>query len=289
MKGNMDVDRQSFIIYKNFYEPIKHLDDEDLGKLFRAIFEYNLSVPGTEKVNGMVVPPEVKIPFEFFKNQFNLDDAKWMKRVEASRENGLKGGRPPEPKEPTGLSGLSTKPRKGDTVTVTVTDTVTGTETETENEKDFKNNIASGYSDAFEKWWLDYRGKSWRGTGGVKSTAAKNYAACLKKYSPEQIQKATDNYLQHCRTSRSFHKDPERFVDPVKKMVQQWLDFKPPPKPSVESDRSAPIVISFRNQRDVVRRNLAQMNKQEAQVEWENLPESWRQDLKIQQLFAEKN
>ena len=39
----MDVDRQSFIIYKNFYEPIKHLDDEDLGKLFRAIFEYNLS------------------------------------------------------------------------------------------------------------------------------------------------------------------------------------------------------------------------------------------------------
>ena len=45
----MDVDRQSFIIYKNFYEPIKHLNNTDLGKLFRAIFEYNLSVPGTEK------------------------------------------------------------------------------------------------------------------------------------------------------------------------------------------------------------------------------------------------
>ena len=132
----MDVDRQSFIIYKNFYEPIKHLNDTDLGKLFRAIFEYNLSVPGTEKVNGYAVPPEVKIPFEFFRNQFNLDEAKWLKRVEASRENGLKGGRPPEPKEPTGLSRLETEPRKGDTVTVTVTDTVTGTETETE--KDLK-------------------------------------------------------------------------------------------------------------------------------------------------------
>ena len=129
----MDVDRQSFIIYKNFYEPIKHLDDEDLGKLFRAIFEYNLS---DKNINGMVVPLEVKIPFEFFRNQFNLDEAKWLKRVETSRENGLKGGRPPEPKEPTGLSGLETEPEKGDTVTDTVTGTVT--ETENETEKDLK-------------------------------------------------------------------------------------------------------------------------------------------------------
>ena len=123
----MDVDRQSFIIYKNFYEPIKHLDDKDLGKLFRAIFEYNLygpSLGGTAKVNGYAVPPEVRIPFEFFKNQFNLDDAKWMKRVKASRENGMKGGRPPEPSEPTGFVGLETEPEKG----VTVTDTVTVTE-----------------------------------------------------------------------------------------------------------------------------------------------------------------
>ena len=118
----MDVDRQSFIIYKNFYEPIKHLNNTDLGKLFRAIFEYNLA---EKNINGVQVPPEVKIPFEFFRNQFMLDEAKWMKRVEASRENGLKGGRPPQPKEPTRLSRLETEPRKGDTVTDTVTGTVT--------------------------------------------------------------------------------------------------------------------------------------------------------------------
>ena len=280
----MDVDRQSFIIYKNFYEPIKHLNNTDLGKLFRAIFEYNLSVDGTEKVNGYVVPPEVKIPFEFFKNQFNLDDAKWMKRVKASRENGLKGGRPPQPSEPTGLVGLETEPEKGDTVTVTVTDTVTGTVTENETEKDLK----EIQKKSFDVWWSDYRGKSWRGTGGVKSTAAKNYAACLKKYSPEQIQKATDNYLQHCRTSRSFHKDPERFVDPVKKMVEQWLDFKPPPKQSAQSDRSVPIENSWRNQRDIVRRILANMNKLQAQEYWEELSPSWREDSKIQQMFQNK-
>jgi len=276
----MDVDRQSFIIYKNFYEPIKHLNNTDLGKLFRAIFEYNLSVDGTEKVNGVVVPPEVKIPFEFFKNQFLLDDAKWMKRVEASRENGLKGGRPPQPKEPTGLVRLNTEPRKGDTVT----DTVTVTEKETEKEKDLK----EIQKKSFDVWWSDYRGKSWRGNGGVKSTAAKNYAACLKKYSPEQIQKATDNYLQHCRTSRSFHKDPERFVDPVKKMVEQWLDFTPPPKQSAESNRSVPIENSWRSQRDIVKRTLANMNKLQAQEYWEEMPESWREDSKIQEMFQNK-
>ena len=274
----MDVDRQSFIIYKNFYEPIKHLNNTDLGKLFRAIFEYNLA---EKNINGVQVPPEVKIPFEFFRNQFMLDEAKWMKRVEASRENGLKGGRPPQPKEPTGLVRLNTEPRKGDTVT----DTVTVTEKETEKEKDFKEIQKKD----FETWWSDYRGKSWRGTGGVKSTAAKNYAACWKKYSPEQIQKATDNYLEHCRTSRSFHKDPERFVDPVKKMVEQWLDFTPPPKQTAESDRSVPIENSWSSQRDIVRRNLAQMNKHQAQQYWEEIPESWRTHEKIAQMFSEKN
>jgi len=122
----------------------------------------------------------------------------------------------------------------------------------------------------------------------VKSTAAKNYAACLKKYSPEQIQKATDNYLEHCRTSRSFHKDPERFVDPVKKMVEQWLDFKPPPKQSAEPDRSVSIVPNFKSQRDVVRRTLATMNKQQAEELWEQQPEYLKKDAKIQEMFKNK-
>jgi len=61
------------------------------------------------------------------------------------------------------------------------------------------------------------------------------------------------------------------------------------PKPSIESDRSAPIEISWKNQRDIVRRILANKNKQQAQEYWEELPPSWREDKKIQQMFAEKN
>jgi len=274
----MDVDRQSFIIYKNFYEPIKHLNNTDLGKLFRAIFEYNLA---EKNVNGVVVPPEVKIPFEFFRNQFNLDEAKWMKRVNASRENGMKGGRPPQPKEPTRLSENQDEPRKGDTVTDTVTGT--GTDTENETEKDFKNYVGD-----FEKWWSTWLSKKWRGVGGVKSTAYKYWKLQKGKLKPEQIHTAMLNYMNACSKANQYHKDAEGFLNPKNELVQQFLDYTPP-KPVAEVDRSVPILTSFKNQRHQVRLNLSGMNKEQAQKYWETLAESWKQDLKIQQMFAEKN
>ena len=64
MKGNMDVStRQSFVIYKSFYEPIRHLNDVELGKLFRVIFEYNIANDNGGNVNGFDVAPEIKRAF----------------------------------------------------------------------------------------------------------------------------------------------------------------------------------------------------------------------------------
>jgi DNA-binding transcriptional regulator GbsR (MarR family) len=61
------------------------------------------------------------------------------------------------------------------------------------------------------------------------------------------------------------------------------------PKPSIEPDRSAPIEKSFRSQRGLLKQELAQMNKQQAQELWKNLPQYLRDVDKIQQMFAEKN
>ena len=159
----MDVpDRKSFIIYKNFYEPIKHLSDDDLGKLFRAIFQYQIS-------NGVEVEPGIKIPFEFFKNQFNLDNEKWLKRAQSSRENGSLGGRPQEPRKPSGLSGLDQKPRKPDTDTVNVTDT------ENETEKDLKESKKK----SFETWWTKWRAKA-RANPGVKTKQRNITGSCTR-------------------------------------------------------------------------------------------------------------
>lgn len=113
------MNKESFLIYKSFYEPIKFLDDEKLGKLFRAIFEYQIN-------NVECQDMEIKMAFEFFKNQFRIDDEKYQKIVERNKENGKKGGRPKKneisPKNPMGLK----KPKKADNVNVN--DNVNGNE-----------------------------------------------------------------------------------------------------------------------------------------------------------------
>ena len=116
--------RPSFLIYKSFYKPIKNLSNEDKGKLFTAIFEHQ-----TQDFDGseQVIEPQIEMAFEFFKNQFELDNKKWEKRVEAQRANGKKGGRPKnsveddapdekpnEPKETRGFLNNPTKPKKGE-------------------------------------------------------------------------------------------------------------------------------------------------------------------------------
>lgn len=81
------MDKESFVIYTAFYKPISALSDEQLGRLFRAIFDYN--------INGSVdVDDDIRMPFEFFINQFALDKIKYEKRVERNRQNGKFGGNP---------------------------------------------------------------------------------------------------------------------------------------------------------------------------------------------------
>jgi hypothetical protein len=116
--------RPSFLIYKSFYKPIKNLSNEDKGKLFTAIYEHQ-----TQDFDGseQVIEPQIEMAFEFFKNQFELDNKKWEKRVEAQRANGKKGGRPKnsveddapdekpnEPKVTHGFLNNPTKPKKGE-------------------------------------------------------------------------------------------------------------------------------------------------------------------------------
>lgn len=75
--------RESFLIYTSFYKPVSKLSDEQLGRLFRALFRYNLE-------EGVEVDPDIEMAFEFFKNQMDIDNSKWLKKVEKLRENAKK-------------------------------------------------------------------------------------------------------------------------------------------------------------------------------------------------------
>ena len=79
--------KESFLIYKSFYKPISKLSDKQLGRLFRAIFKYQLG-------EIITVEEDIEIAFEFFKNQFEIDENKYHGIVERNRSNGSKGGAP---------------------------------------------------------------------------------------------------------------------------------------------------------------------------------------------------
>ena len=76
--------KDSFVLYNSFYEPIKALKNEQLGKLLRAIFNYT--------INGEITQDsDILIAFMFIKNQLDMDAKKWkdirQKRSEAGKKH----------------------------------------------------------------------------------------------------------------------------------------------------------------------------------------------------------
>jgi hypothetical protein len=117
------MDKTNFILYKDYQSHVELLSDEQAGKLFKAIFKYvdNRQEP---KLDGMTT-----MAFSFIKASLERDLVKYKKRVVASQQNGKLGGRPSKPNpnqdKPNKPSGLSSVPRKGDSVSVSVNDSVT--------------------------------------------------------------------------------------------------------------------------------------------------------------------
>ena len=79
------MEKDGFVIYKSFYKPISRLSDNQLGRLLRALFEYNIK-------GDITVDDDIEMAFEFFRNQFEIDKAKYLKVIEKNRENGRRGG-----------------------------------------------------------------------------------------------------------------------------------------------------------------------------------------------------
>jgi len=80
--------KESFLIYKSLYGPLKTLSLEEKGLLFEAIFTY--------QIEGVVpdLPPVINMAFQFVKDQFDRDDNKYNEICERNHRNGSKGGRP---------------------------------------------------------------------------------------------------------------------------------------------------------------------------------------------------
>lgn len=128
--------KKSFVLYLDQYEVVKKLNKEQKAILFDNLFLYNLG----EDIK--IDDPLVDIVFTVFKTTFDRDKEKWLRKADANRENGKKGGRPKKnknnaldethnnPENPDGYLKTHdnpTKPKKAvsGSVSVNVSDSVT--------------------------------------------------------------------------------------------------------------------------------------------------------------------
>jgi len=76
--------KNSFILYHDQKEVIDELDDEQAGKLFKAIYEYNVN-------KKMTLTGALKLIFIPFKSSFDRNNDKWEDIVQKRSEAGKKG------------------------------------------------------------------------------------------------------------------------------------------------------------------------------------------------------
>ncbi len=131
--------KDSIIFYLSHYEVVKQLDNEQLGKLYRALFELALG-------NEPKVDEDIKIPFGFIKNQMVLDIEKYNEKRLKNKENGKLGGRPKK-----NATEEIEKPKKANGFFENPNDNDNENENDNDNENDINNSSSSNIYDFVEK------------------------------------------------------------------------------------------------------------------------------------------
>lgn len=103
----------TILFYKEHFEIIDELSDEQIGKLFRALFYRKFDEFGKQPK----VTKDIKMAYKFIENQLVIDEEKYRQRCETNKINGAKGGRPKKSEnekteKPKGFFGNRTKPNE---------------------------------------------------------------------------------------------------------------------------------------------------------------------------------
>ena len=99
--------KKSFQLFTEYKSILDHLTDEEIGIVFRWVFDYvnDLNPEEPKGVLGAIIQP--------IKNNLKRDLEKWKAKCERNKENGRKGGRPRKnPENPDGFFKNPEKPDK---------------------------------------------------------------------------------------------------------------------------------------------------------------------------------
>ena len=107
----MAENKKSFLLYSDIIHTVKKLSNEQAGELFKHVLSYvNNETPVTDNII-------IELVFEPIRQSLKRDLLKYENICNRNRNNGSKGGRPVNPKEPnkpTGLIGNPKNPNKPD-------------------------------------------------------------------------------------------------------------------------------------------------------------------------------
>lgn len=215
----MAEDKKAVIIYADWIKKFEELTDDEAGRLIKHFFRY---------VNDQnPEPPDriTKLLFIDIENSLKRDLKKWEERAERSRENGLKGGRPPKEEnleKPKETQQVILKPGKPDSVSVSVI--VSDSVKETDINKEFKTDAEAPAID-YDKFIVKFNsfaGRSFRLTEKVK----KALNARLKDYSKNEIISAIEKaHKEDFHINNNFkHLTPEFILRPDK--LEKFLNQK---------------------------------------------------------------
>jgi len=163
--------KKSFLIHIDSLDVLDHLTDEQAGQLLKAFRSYHAG-------EDLQLPPLLNIAFTPFKNQFIRDIETYENVCNRNKTNGLKGGRPRNPKKPVG--SLKTqrnpkKPKKADNDSDSDSDSKKDNDSDSANDNESYKNVKDLNIVAFEKY-LAYRKES-----GIKKLTKHGEILAAKK------------------------------------------------------------------------------------------------------------
>jgi len=177
------MSKKSFIFYDDYKQHFEVLEsDAEVKELLFAIFDYHKN--GTFDV----VSPMVKMAMSFIKVNMDIDKKKYQNICKRNRDNGLRGGRPKEPKKPSGIFGNPEKPKKADTDTDT--DTV--------------NDIYNTYPTK-----CPVGGRS----TGKNSKNKTKIESLLKKHDKDYLVRLINLYIKDCSNTNTYIKNFTTFLN----------------------------------------------------------------------------
>lgn len=150
--------KKSFILFKDSLDVLDELSDEQAGKLFKAIKEF-------QNGNEPDLDFGLKIAFVPFRNQFIRDNKDYFAFVEKQREKGIKSAESRRNKNKPRLATVNNS-QPLSTYTDTVNDTVNDNVNEKENE--IMGRLKPSHLSVF-LFWLEYRKETKKKVTNLKS------------------------------------------------------------------------------------------------------------------------